>query len=231
MPANVTLLELRTWARQLSATQNNPNITDAELNALANRHRFELTDRLADAGPPDYEASTTQITTSSGVIPYALPANFRNLVEVYVREDSAGKVRRLLPMPQGTRANFKAPTGAYTLDVEYMPVPDALEDDGDTVDGVSGWAELIANLMARDVMIKRESDPSVVLNNIAKLEARITSRSRKRDRGPKRTVDLDDISCERVPWPYGRALSSSRLSCYRLRAGNLELYEPSEAIP
>lgn len=230
MPANVSLLELRTWARQLSDTENDPNISDAELSSLANRHSSELWDRLVDAGPPDYAASTAPVITADGIIPYALPADFRNLVEVYVREDSAGKVRRLMPMPEGTRANYKAPTAVYTLDVEYIPTAPVLEDDGDTIDGVSGWAELVANLMARDVMVKRESDPSVVMNNVARLEARITARSRKRDRSPKRTVDLDEVECPRSPWPYTwNVVTSSRLACYRLRAGNLELYET--AIP
>jgi hypothetical protein len=232
MAANVSLLDLRTWARQLSATQNNPNITDAELTALANRHASELWDRLVDAGPPDYFASTTQVTTTADLIPYALPADFRNLVEVYVRENSSGKMRRLMPMPQGSRANYKAPSAVYTLDVEYIPTADVLTADGDTLDGVSGWGELIANMMARDVMIKRESDPSIVMNNIARLEARITARSRKRDRSPKRTVDLDEIQgvWTTSPWRAGM-VSTSALACYRLRAGNLELYEPSEALP
>lgn len=230
MSDNVSLLQLRTWAQQLSDTENDPNISPAEWNALANRHSSELWDRLIDAGPPDYAASTTQITTSADVIPYALPADFRNLVEVYVREDSAGKVRRLMPMPEGTRANYKAPTAVYSLDVEYIQTAPVLQSDGDTFDGVSGWAELVANMMARDAMVKRESDPSVVMNNIARLEARITARSRKRDRSPKRTVDLDEVEWSRSPWPYAwNVVSPSRLACYRLRAGNLELYET--AIP
>jgi len=227
MADTVTLLQLRTWARQLSDTENDPNISDTELTALANRHRSELRDRLVDAGPADYFASTSQITTAAGTIPYAVPADFRNLVEVYVREDSAGQVRRLLPMPEGTRANYKAPTQVYTVDVEYIAIEAELTTDGSTLDAVSGWAELIANLMARDVMTKRESDPSVVMSNIARLEARITTRSRKRDRAPKRTVDLDDVNADR--WPYQRA--SSALACYRLRAGNLELYESFVTYP
>ncbi len=232
MSANVSLLELRTWARQLSDTENDTNISDTELTSLANRHATELHDRLVDAGPPDYFASTTQITTSAGIIPYALPEDFRNLVEVYIREDSAGKMRRLLPMPQGSRANYKAPTSAYTVDVEYIPTAAVLTSDGDTLDGVSGWAELVANMMARDVMIKRESDPSVVMNNIARLEARVTARSRKRDRSPKRTVDLDEIQGSWVTSPFRwGTVAVTALACYRLRAGNLELYETSEALP
>lgn len=222
MARPVSLLELRTWARQLSDTENDPNIDDDELTALANRHQTEVFDRLVDAGPPDYYAASTPITTVAGQIEYPLEVDFRNLVNVYVRE-SADERRLIRAMPHGARGSYKAPTGVWTLDVEYIPIPDRLEDDGDTFDGVSGWEELIANLMARDVMLKRESDPSGVMANIARLEARITSRARSRDKGAsKRITDTDDVRV--FPWPYGWS-GTSRLSCYRLRADNLELFE------
>lgn len=225
MARNVSLLELRTWARQLADVENDPNITDTELTALANRHLCEVYDRLVDAGPPDYYAATTQITTTSGFVEYPLQVDFRNLVAVYVRETNDLR-RAVMPMPSGARANYQAPTGSWTLDVEYIPVPPPLTDDGDTFDGVSGWEELIANFMAKDVMIKREADPSAVLNNIARLEARITARARNRDRGnPKRVTDLDEV----YDRPYGAAWGwgggVSRLACYRLRGDNLELFE------
>lgn len=226
MADNVSLLQLRTWARQLSDTENDTNISTVELNALANRHASELWDRLVDAGPADYSAATTQITTTVDLIPYPLPADFRNLVEVYVREDASGKVRRIPAMPEGARANYRAPQAVYTLDVEYTPVCNVLEDDGDTLDGVSGWAELIANMMARDVMVKRESDPSVVMNNIARLEARISQRVRKRDRGPRFITDLDQVYA--IPL---LPTTTTNLACYRLRAGNLELYDTSTTLP
>lgn len=228
MAREVSLLQLRTWARELSDTENDPNIGDPELTALANRHLCEVYDRLVDAGPADYYAATAQITTSPSLAQYPLEVDFRNLVNVYVRE-TGDERRQLLPMPNDGRSRFKSPTGVWTLDIEYIPTPPVLEEDGDTFDGVSGWEELIANFMARDVMTKRESDPSIVMNNIARLEARITSRSRSRDKGqPKYVTDLDDATT--CPFPWGWA-GSSRLACYRLRAGNLELYEALWGAP
>lgn len=227
MPRNVSLLELRTRAQQLSDTENDVNISTAEWNALANRHIPKVYDMLVDAGPADYYAATTQITTSDGVIEYALPASFRNLVAVYMRE-SADERRPILAMREATRANYKAPTGSWTLDVEYIPTPPTLEDDGDTFDGVSGWDELIVALMARDVMAKRESDPSVVMSIIASEQARIVARSRKRDRGPRWVVDLDETTERPFPYYYS---NNSRIACYRLRADNLELYEPLWGFP
>lgn len=222
MARNVSLLELRTGARRLSDTVNDRNVSDDWLTSLANLHLCDVYDRLVDAGPADYYAATAQITTSNGIIEYPLEVNFRNLLNVYVRESSDER-RPIFPMPEGARGRFKAPTGEWTLDVEYIPAPPTLEDDGDTFDGVSGWEELIMNLMARDVMTGRESDMSPVLATIARLDARIASRARSRDKGqPKYVTDLDDAQW--APFPYGWA-GSSRIACYRLRAGNLELYE------
>ncbi len=219
MPREVSLGELKAWARQLSDTENDPNITELELNALANRHIPEVFDRLVDAGPADYHAATTTITTTPGFAEYPLTAEFRNLVNVFVVGTTIER-RLLRPMPEGARGRFRTPTGTETVIVEFIPVPTVLEDDGDTFDGVSGFEELIVNLMARDVMAKRESDPSVVMANIARMEHRIVSRSRARDRGGKQVTDLDDAVCSPLAWSM-----TSRLACYRLRAGNLELYE------
>lgn len=224
----VTLEELRDWARQLSDTENDSNITDAELTALANRHLTEVYDRLVDASPPDYFAASETYTTTAGVIQNGLPADFRNLLQVFVHE-STDERRPLLPMPTGTRGRYKAPTGTWTVTIEYIPTPPVLVDDGDTFDGISGWEELIANLMAKDIHKKRESDPSVVLNDIARLEARISSRARSRDKGsPKRTVDLDEVVTAPSPWGW---MQTTRLACYRLHAGNIEFYEPLWGLP
>jgi hypothetical protein len=221
----VTLLELRTWARQLSDTENDPNITDAELTSLANRHTTELYDVLVDAGPPEFYSSTASVSVTPGVSSYALAANFRTLLDVYVQESST-ELRRIRPMGPGERARFQAPTASSSVTVEYIPAATLLSADSDTLDGVSGWEELIANLMARDVLVKRKHDPSIVMSTIGRLEARIATRSRNRDRGnAKRVTDLDEQVTNWFP------LLTSSLQAYRLRAGNLELYEPISRLP
>lgn len=226
MAREVSLGELKARARFLSDTVNDTTVTELELNASANTRLCEVYDRLVDSGPADYYAATTQIVTSPGFIEYPLHVDFRNLVAVYVRE-STDERRQLLPMPEMARGRFKSPSGVWTLDVEFIPVPTPLEDDGDAFDGVSGWDELIANYMAQDIMTNRESDPSVVMSNIARLEARINSRAKSRDRAGKRVTDMDELMAR----PYGGWASSSRLSCYRLRAGNLELFEDLWGLP
>jgi len=222
-----TLLEYRTRARELSNTVNDGNVTDTWLDSLANLHLSKVYDRLVDAGPPDLYASTTQFTTDANVAENALSITFRNLTGVWVVE-SDGRCRPIAPMPLGALGNYKAPTAAATIRLEYIPTPPVLEDDADTFDGVSGWDDLISNHMALDVMTKQQTDPSEVRNNIAREEQRITIRSKGRDRGPKFIADLDEVATWQ--WPYGWS-GGSRISVYRLRGGNIELYEPFWGYP
>ena len=227
MARTATLLNLRTWARQLSDTENDDSITDAELTALANRHYPEVYDLLIEAGPPEYFASTTTVSVTAGVIQYPLQSDFRALLGVYVHE-SGDERRPIMPMSEGARGRFKAPTLSATVTLEYIPAAGTLASNGDTVDGVSGWEELIVARMARDVMVKLEKDPSLVMANIAALEHRIKHRSKNRDRGqPRRVTDLDEVNVEPV-WGW---TGGSLLGAYRLRAGNIEIYEPLWSYP
>ena len=227
MARTVSLASLRTWARQLANVEGDPNITDAELTSLANRHLTEVYDALVDAGPPDYYASTTTVSTVAGTTLYALPSDFRTLLEVYAQESNT-QVRLVHPMRHGERGKYRSPTDIWTLTLEYVPAAPILVNPGDTFDGVSGWEELIANLMARDVMIKRQDDPSAVMASIGALQGRINTRARSRDRGhPRYTSDLD---AQGISYPW-LSTNNSRGAVYRLRAGNIELYETLTGLP
>ncbi len=228
MARTVTLAQLRTRVRELSDTEGDPNITDAELTALANRHLTEVYDALVDAGPPEYFAASTTVTTVAGTTTYALPAGFRTLLEVYANESST-ELRPIFPMREGERGRWKPPTGAWTFTVEYIPAAPTLVADSDTFDGVSGWEELIVALRARDVMSKRQQQIGEVAGSSAALQARIQSRARNRDRGHARYIaDLDTQGMTTWPWGWTQNI---KVGAYRLRAGNLELYEPQWGLP
>lgn len=227
MARAVTLANLRTWVRQLSDTENDDNVSDTELTALINRHLTEVYDLLIESAPPEYYASSTTVAVSAGTTAYPLEATFRALDGVYVHE-SGSERRRIYPMPEGARGRYKAPTASATVTLEFIPAAETLSNGSDTFDGVSGWEELIVVRAARDIMIKREADPSAVMATGAALEARIQSRSKNRDRGqPKRIVDLDDAATA-FPWGW---TNNSQVACYRLRAGNIEFYESIWGLP
>ncbi|HMY78469.1 MAG TPA: hypothetical protein PLT98_06945 [Thauera aminoaromatica] len=195
-----------------------------EWDDLCNRHLTEVYDLLVASGPSDYYASDYALTTQSGVIPYALPSDFRSLVNVYVTD--GGRYLPLLPMRDMQRAGYEAPSGAYSVTLEYVPAPPTFTADGDTFDGVSGWEELISAMMARDALVKEESDPSAVMAIIDRLTARIRSASSYRSRGPKMCTNVLDASTDYPAWSNGAPLHS-----YRLRGGNIELFRSSQRWP
>lgn len=213
-----SLLQFRTRAREATDTVGDPFITDTWLTERANTHVTDVWDRIVDAGPPDRYAAAETYTEPAGTPSVPLPAGLRNFVDAYIVEN--GYRSRLLPMRNGTRGSYRAPTTAYTVEVEYIPAPDVLVADGDAFDGISGWEELVVLLMARDICKKREADVSVFLGDIEMMKARIESRARSYDKGaPKYVTDLDD-ACGRFTWQV-----SQRITTYRLRGANLELYE------
>ena len=216
MARTVTRSVLRSRARQLANVVNDPSILDADLNEWINLHLTSVYDLLVSAGPADYYAADHPITTVAGTIAYALPATFMKFTALFANESTDLK-RRIYPMQDADRASFKAPSGAWSLTMEYIPACPTLAADGDTFDGVDGWDEIVSAKVAREILTQREGDPSVVMAIIAQTEARIRSQASPRDRGgPKMIVDVE----QEFVWPR-----SVRVDSYRLRAGNIELYE------
>lgn len=216
-----TLLDLKTRARNLADVENDENISDALLTSLANRHLCKVYDALIDASPPDYYAASATLSVNAGNSLYALPVSFRSLLGVFVQRNATGGLRTLRPMPAGSRSSYSNPTGGSTVTLEFIPTPPTLVSDGDTFDGVSGFEELVALMMARDVMVKRQDDPSVLMSNIEEEKNRILIRSRHRDRsGPKRITYLGDERANGVSF-FGGA----QLACYRLRGDTIEFFE------
>lgn len=226
MARNVTLLQLRTRARELSDTEGDTFISDSELTALANRYLTEEYDLLVSAGPAERFASTAQYTNTIGNASIALPADFRSLVDVFVV--SSGLHLPLPPMPTGARGNYQAPTTANVVELEYIPAPPTLAIDGDTYDGVSGWDELIVLRMAQKVCQKRDdlARAGELRVDIADMRARITREARSFDKGhPKRVTDLDESAF------MARVALDKKLAVYRLRGSSIEVYEPAWGLP
>ena len=222
---SISLGELWARARRLSYSEGDIFVTDEELTDSANVHYPNVYDDLIAAGPPEQFAATYQITSTPGLAQVPLPVDFRALLDVYVVTN--GIRTSVLPMRTATRSNFREPTEALSLEIEYIPACPVLENSGDTLDGVSGFEDLIANLMAKDVLLKREGDLSVVMAEIARLSARIKS-NRSYDRGyPKRVTDLDEMNND---WWFFET-GGSRRRVYRLRGQDIEIYESLGAYP
>lgn len=198
---------------------NTTFVTDSEANDWINEHTCELYELLVDASPPDYYASTTTITTASGQIQYALPADFTSLTSV--RAVASQFARPLRPINDFNVGDFLPPQGAYAVTVEYIPAAPYLADgaggDATAFDGVSGWENLIVKMTARDMMRKRKVDTQELEADIGVLKNRIRTAAANRDRGsPRYVVDAEELG--------GWYPSTNRIDGYRLRAGNIEFY-------
>jgi hypothetical protein len=221
MSRTVTRLQLKTRARQLSNVEDDPNITDAELNELVNLHMPDVYDILVSAGDQDYYAASYDISVAASTTTYALPADFMRLAHVLVHEGS--RKRPVDPMTARDIFDYQAPTGAATVTIEYVPSCPVFTSDADTFDGVDGWDELVSAKMALYVLGKRSGDPSLCMAIIQGTTKRIKSMASERNQGyPRKIIDVE-----------GRAgiPRSTRVDAYRLRAGNIEFYESAYGWP
>ena len=224
MARAVSLGELRTRAQELADMVNSNFLSDAEWNDLANRYMTEVYDLLVTAGPPDYYSSDFAITTVPGQLAYALPDDFRSLENVQVLEPNL-RQRPLNAMQDRERGFYTPVRSTWTVNIEYIAAPGVLVSDSDTFDGVSGWEELITLMMAQYALGKEET-PNDLEMRVQTMKARIVS-NRSRDRGsPRFITDLGADERSTFWWTQ-----TSPIQRYRLRAGNLELYEPLYGPP
>ena len=228
MARSVTLLQLRTRARQAANFESATTfLPDADVNERINTHITEEYDLFIQASPPSYYSSTTTISVTSGTTTYALPSDFLSLQSVFLSQ-TGGQVREVMPIRSGERAYYRAPQSSYTVTVEYTPTPTLLSSDSDTFDGVNGWDELVVALVARDMLIKARESVEQIQLKIGELRGRIRTMG-NRDRGkPRYLRDGDQPDAQNRAQAF---FASGTISAYRLRAGNIELYEPAVAYP
>lgn len=70
---SLSLLQIRTLARQESDTENDPHISDTELTAFVNQSRYELYDILVSRFGEDYYSANATITTDGVNDQFPLP--------------------------------------------------------------------------------------------------------------------------------------------------------------
>lgn len=222
MARSVTRLQLENRSYQLANMEGATNLWPrADVQERINTHLCEEYDLFRRSAPPDYYSSSTNVTTASGVIAYALPSDFLDLQEVLVQEGASDRLRSIRPFRRGTRSRLVAPDGVYTVSLEYTPTPTSLSADGSTFDGVNGWDELIVALVARDMLIKARESGEQLDEKIGELRARISTMGNRDRSAPRYLRDVDEECMSSI----------NGLAAYRLRAGNIELYSEGWTWP
>ncbi len=225
MARTVTLLQLRTRSlRRADAVASTTGyITPAEVTDLVNDELPEVYRLLVQSGPPDYYSLSTTFTTIAGTTAYALPSDFFVETNVYALDSSSFK-RPVTPVQDWGLSRMQAPQSVVSVVMEYVPAPPVLSGDNDPFDGIAGWDSLLTCRVARRLLQKRKADSSSVDAEISAVTQELRSQAR-RSKGPRFVRNLDDVCTRSYASPYLVAVSN-----YRIRAGNIEFYQPMIAL-
>lgn len=194
--ALVTLLQLRTSARQESDQVNSLFCTDAEVNGYIRMAYADLYGKIVQAFGNDYFVQTPAAGytfTTDGINQlFALPTTggvqlmFKLLGVEAAISSSAGQWVSLRPFAFADRNMYAAPNSqipmaGQTIRLLYVPLPTLPTIDADTVDGVNGWEESIVIDTAIKMMAKEETDISAMLVRRKQMDDRLDAEIENRN--------------------------------------------------
>lgn len=207
MADTLTLLQVRTQARQRANMENSSFVTDSELNDYINSSYKEFYDLLVDA-VEDYNITEFSFSITSGNT-QALPAThykFRGLDDL----SDVNEPKTVRKYNWNERNDYNSslllggndkfsdvvyriigdnivilPPGraARAYKLYYTPYPSTLVADGSTLVGINGWLEYVIVDVAIKCLIKEESDIRPLTSIKNALAGRIESMKANRDQG------------------------------------------------
>ncbi len=206
MARSFTVATLMTRAKRLADMENSDFVTDAEWRAYLSASYARLYNRLANAGLAPVES--TQSITGTGVATYSLPTDWLGTIRIDYLESGS----RPVPLVKmSTRNEHEWDTGqaasqacAYRIAKPnikllpkpsggtyrhlYIPVPADLDDDTDTVDGVSGWEDLLVIEAAIAAKMKEESSTEPLERKLAGIMADLEELAPMQEWGEPSTI-------------------------------------------
>ena len=224
---SVTLLQLRTQARQRSDMETSNFVDDSELNGYINASIAELYDLMVAAYGSEYFLAEHSFSVALSTTDYALPADFYKLkgVDIKINNNNWFSVRPfnfnernrnqdltwgLLLGPSiryrimGDNIKFNpAPDSSYDARLWYVPKSVVLALDADTFNDMNQWAEYVIVDAAIKMMQKEESDVTVLMAQKTALKRRIEEMADNRDAGQPETVS--DIYAENNEYWFWRS--------------------------
>lgn len=193
--ALVTLLQLRTSARQESDQVNSLFCTDAEVNGYIRTAYADLYGRIVQAFGNDYFVQTPAAGytfTTDGINQlFALPTTGGNQLlfkllgaEVLVYGSSQYISLRPFAFADRNRVAFpgsQIPPAGQTVRLLYVPFPTLPTADSDTIDGVNSWEESIVIDVALKMMAKEESSVTTMMARRKMMDERLESEIENRN--------------------------------------------------
>lgn len=217
MARTITRTEFRTRVRQRADVVSDNHVSDTELNDIINESITENWDLLVSCAPPDFYASSTNVSVTSGTSAYALPSDFYRLRAVQVQE-ATDEYRPLGPIQEAEIQRYRTPNTTATVRIRYIHAAPLMTSDASTFDGVNGWGELAVLNAAIDVLNKRGQDPSALMAKRDRFVERIRLNVTRDAGEPPRIRRASRRDDDRF------RIYQNKVDGYILRAGNIELY-------
>ena len=224
---SVTLLDLKTRARQRADMENSDFVSDDELTGYINSSRAELHDLLVATFGPDYYIDNYDFNCVSGTDSYDLPEDFYKLKGVDAqltgsqwytlrpfnfneRNRNQDVTWGLLAGPSiryrlvGDKLKFSPPPdSSYSMRLYYIPLPSVLVNDADEFNDINSYAEYVVVDAAIKMLMKEESDVSVLLQQKEALKRRIEVMASNRD--AEQPESISDIYAENDEFWFTRS--------------------------
>jgi hypothetical protein len=222
--ATITLLNLRTRAKQRANMENSTFVTDSEWDSYINYAISNLRDLIISKAGNDYFASSASFTFNSSTDTYSLPADFYKALWMEILGDDGYyyKMRRFEVSERNygrSPLNYLIPDIRYRLlgnniiitpqlqangrqaRLWYVPTPIPLSSDSDTLEGFNGWDEDVVILAARKALVKEESDTSQLDQEILSMNLRLEAMADNRDQGEPMRIQDNEVRSWGNSWP------------------------------
>lgn len=216
-PGQTTVGNIKTECRQRTNKESSDFYTEQEMASMVSQSYKELWDILAQKFGDDYFVATPYTyTTGQDVQLYQLPSDFKALlgVEVALNPTDPNSWITLRPFEFIQRNLWNYPNvytfygvtnmryrlngnnimivpitqSGQTLRIWYVPRPNQLIYDTDTVDAIAGWEEYIVADVCIKMLGKEESDVSLYMVQKQALLKRIEEAAENRNIGEPETV-------------------------------------------
>jgi hypothetical protein len=179
----VTVAEIFRRAKKRADQTNSNFFTEQDMFDLLNSSVTSLYDTIVQSFS-NYYADEYFFSIVPGTVAYDLPADFYKLI-VVERVLSPNRYSTIFPINELEKNSISGTDAsalpAADLRLRYVPAPPVYTLTTETVDGISGWDDMIVLDMVCAMLEAEESDSSAVQARLARVTQRVQSASQNRD--------------------------------------------------
>ncbi len=212
---------LLTRLEQICDVEGDTHLGTAEKYAILSSAVAGTWDHIVSAGLGGEYVKNVSFTTTAGTAEYPVATaivagDFYKVSEMYVDEGS-GQYRPIQRVPPGERQAWRAPTGAVTIKLYYLPCAPVWTLGTESFDGINGWEEHTLATAAITIKNKKHDDAAPFKAIKRDLEERIHTMGNRNQAEAPRIVRRARNNRWNAFLPY-----RSNVSGWDLRGDNFE---------